>query len=200
MKRKTKDHKTPTLVLFIEKKEHRVKERFSCTCQCPRKWKGPGKDHFNCATRWRSCHGAQRPFWERKHLQQHRNNQSWGRFLCLSRSVFGRHFEMGTGTEIAFQVNLTLWRRDKNIWITIEFRRWTRTKPSTTTVSKGIFDTSLWKINISNDLTAQGDTHMLLVLWKYFGNDKDNLVSEDNYLFIFHFSRLIFWSSRGFGN
>lgn len=69
MKRKTKDHKTPTLVLFIEKKEHRVKERFSCTCRCPRKWKGPGKDHFKYATRWRSCHGAQRPFWERKHLQ-----------------------------------------------------------------------------------------------------------------------------------
>lgn len=116
MKRKTKGHKTPTLVLFIEKKEHRVKERFSCTCRCPRKWKRPGKDHFNYATRWRSCHGAQRPFWERKHLQQHRNNPSWGRFLCFSRSVFGRHFEMGTGTEVALQVNLTLRHRDKDVW------------------------------------------------------------------------------------
>lgn len=83
MKRKTKDHKTPTLVLFIEKKEHRVKERFSCTCQCPRKWKGPGKYHFNYATRWRSCHGAQRRFWERKHLQQHRNNQSLLESFCI---------------------------------------------------------------------------------------------------------------------
>lgn len=35
------------------------------------------------------------------------------------------------------------------------------------------------------DAMAQGDKPMLLVLWKYFWNDNDNHVSEDNDLFIY---------------
>lgn len=46
----------------------------------------------------------------------------------------------------------------------IEFRRQTRTEPSNTTVSYRIFDTSLWKRDISNDVTAQGDKYMLLLV------------------------------------
>lgn len=123
--------------------------------------------------------------WERKHPPHCRNNRrSWK--ISFAQVILNLACTLKWVWELRFlSRSIQLRSQRRNVWITIEFRRWTRTEPSNTTVSSGVFDTSLWKRNISIDVLAQGDKHMLLVLWKYFWNDKDNLVSEDNSLFIY---------------
>lgn len=108
-------------------------------------------------------------------------------FLSLLAFCIGRHFGYGNWACSPGKTNSPR----QNAWLTQDFRRWTRMEPSSTTVSSGISDTSPWKRNTSNDPTAQGDKPMLLVLWKYFRNDKENLVKEKTNLFIALFSRQI---------
>lgn len=132
----------------------------------------------------------------RKHPHHCRNSHQ-ARFLSLESLCIWQTCWSGYGNQGCFPGKSNLSHKRQKDWVMKEFRRWTRTKPSDTTVSYRIFDTSLWKRDISIDVTAQGDKYMLLlVLWKYFWNNKDNLVSKDNNLFIyFPFP----WPCRGFG-
>lgn len=65
-----------------------------------------------------------------------------GTFLLLESCCVWQTLWNGCGDRGGFPGKSNLRRKDKNVWVTIEFRRWSRTRPSNTTVSNGIFDTS----------------------------------------------------------
>lgn len=183
------------------KRVMRVQPGCACTCRHPRKRKPHPPPGGGSATSPTLCFG-EFPLDPSDPLQKgcilgNRETISH-RVICFSPSVSGRRFEMGVGTWGCCPGQCHPCLKDKSLSDDrTEDMNWT--EPSHTTVSSGIFDTSLQKRNVSNDIAAQGDKHMLLVLWKNFRNGQESLCKW-GWQFIYLFPLALGRSARGIGN